>query len=112
MNPNAESNSTETARVRWLEARRRYSELADNYLRPGNGYGDPFTQQSAAHQVETARNEAESLFLEFQRLDRRDVDSTMLKLQRSQHLATWASFVVAAVVGLATVVSTLVALLG
>lgn len=34
----------------------------------------------------------------------------MLELQRSQHLATWASFAVAGVVGLATVISTLVAL--
>jgi hypothetical protein len=35
----------------------------------------------------------------------------MLELQRSQRLATWASFAVAAVVGVATVVSTVIALL-
>jgi hypothetical protein len=34
----------------------------------------------------------------------------MLELQQSQRWATWASFAVAAVVGLATIVSTMVAL--
>ena len=39
-----------------------------------------------------------------------ELDLKMLALQRSQRLATWASFAVAAVVGVATVVNILVAI--
>jgi hypothetical protein len=60
--------------------------------------------------LQSARHDAERLFREYYDLDRRDTEIKMLALQRSQRLATWASFAVAAVVGLATVVSTVVAL--
>ena len=50
-----------------------------------------------------ARADAERLFREYQDLERRHTQQQMLQLQRSQQLATWASFCVAAAVGLATI---------
>ncbi|OWK42001.1 hypothetical protein FRUB_04079 [Fimbriiglobus ruber] len=56
------------------------------------------------HRLETARRDAERLFQEYQDLDRRYTQQQLLRLQRSQALATWASFSVAAAVGVATIV--------
>jgi hypothetical protein len=110
MNRTTESSSVEAARERWLKASRAASELAAALFQPGSGYGDPEARSADEHRLESARLNAERLFREYHDLDRRDMELKMLGLQRSQRMATWASFAVAAVVGLATVVSTLVAL--
>lgn len=106
----AESSGVEAARSRWLQASQAASKLAAELFQPGSGYGDPDARAADEHRLESARIDAERLFREYHELDRRDMELKMLELQRSQRLATWASFAVAAVVGLATVVSTLVAL--
>ena len=95
----------ETAHARWLEASERASQLATHLFQPGSGYGDPNARVTDEHQLQSARLQAERLFREYHDLDRRELDLKMLALQRSQRLATWASFAVAAVVGMATVVS-------
>lgn len=100
----------EAARSKWIEASERASQFAADLFQPGSGYGDPEARAQDEHHLQSARHEAERLFREYHDLDRRDMESKMLKLQRSQRLATWASFAVAAVVGLATVVTTLVVL--
>lgn len=104
------SSDVEAARARWLQASEAASALASDLFRPGSGYGDPDARLANEHRLQTARLEAERIFREYHDLERRDMEFKMLKLQRSQTLATWASFAVAAVVGLATVVSTLIAL--
>ena len=103
-------NEVEEARLRWLKASKRASQIASELFQPGSGYGDPEARQQAEHLLQSARHDAERLFREYYDLDGREIEAKMLGLQRSQRLATWASFAVAAVVGLATVVSTLVAL--
>ncbi|MCF6157728.1 MAG: hypothetical protein E3K32_03955 [wastewater metagenome] len=110
MNRSTENSGVEAARARWLEASHAASKLAAELFQPGSGYGDPDARASDEHRLESARLDAERLFREYHDLDRREMELKMLELQRSQRLATWASFAVAAVVGLATVVSTLVAL--
>ena len=104
------TRNIEGARLRWREASERASRLAAELFQPGSGYGDPEAKAQDEHRLQSARLDAERLFREYHDLDRRDMEYKMLELQRSQRLATWASFVVAAVVGLATVVSVLVAL--
>jgi len=100
----------EAARARWLRASEHVSQLAAELFQPGSGYGDPEARAADEHRLQSARHDAERLFREYYDLDRRDTEIKMLALQRSQRLATWASSAVAAVVGLATVVSTVVAL--
>ncbi|MEZ4272899.1 MAG: hypothetical protein R3C68_16135, partial [Myxococcota bacterium] len=56
------------ARVRWQRARDRASQLSENYLAPGSGYGDPFAQEGDKHRVEAARYEAEQAYREYQDL--------------------------------------------
>ncbi len=107
------SRTTETieqARGRWLDASERASKVSDELFEPGSGYGDPDALAEARHRLHSARLEADRLFREYYDLDRRDQAEKMLELQRSQRLATWASFAVAAVVGLATVINIVVAL--
>jgi hypothetical protein len=104
------NSEVEAARARWLEATEAASRLAAELFQPGSGYGDPDARSADEHRLQSARLEAERFFREYHDLDRRDLELKMLALQRSQQLATWASFAVAAVVGLATVVSTLIAL--
>ena len=91
------------ARARWLDANQRASKLAADLFQPGNGYGDPEARMSDQHLLETARAESERLFKEYYDLDRQQNELRILKLQRSQSIATWASFAVAAAVGIATV---------
>ena len=110
MNRTTESSGTEAARARWIEASQTVSNLTAELFQPGSGYGDPDARAADQHRLESARLDAERLFREYHDLDRREMELKMIELQRSQLLATWASFAVAAVVGLATVVSTLVAL--
>ena len=104
------SSGVEAARARWMRASEAASKLAAELFQPGSGYGDPDARAADEHRLQSARLDAERLFREYHDLDRRDMELKMLELQRSQRLATWASFAVAAVVGLATVVSILVAL--
>ena len=104
------NSDVETARAKWLSASECASQLAAELFQPGSGYGDPEARSADEHRLRSARRDAERLFREYHDLDRRDIESRMLELQRSQRLATWASFTVAAVVGVATVVSTLVTL--
>lgn len=107
----AMANDVEAARKKWLAASEQASQLAAELFQPGSGYGDPDARAQDEHRLQTARNNADRLFQEYHDLDRRDMELKMLELQRSQRLATWASFAVAAVVGVATIVSTIVALL-
>ena len=104
------SDSIEEARAGWLEANQVVQKLSSELFQPGSGYGDPDARTADQHRLESARQEAERCFQEYHDLDRKSLQNEMLILQRSQQLATWASFAVAAVVGLATVVSTIVAL--
>lgn len=108
--PQETNSDIQTIRSRWIEASERASKLAAELFQPGSGYGDPDARAADEHRLQTARHDAERLFHEYHDLDRREMERQILALQRSQRLATWASFAVAAVVGLATVVSTLVAL--
>jgi len=104
------SSNVEDARVRWLETSEQASQLATELFQPGSGYGDPDAKAADEHRLQSVRLDAERLFREYYDLDRREMEIKLYELQRSQRLATWASFAVAAVVGLATVVSILVAL--
>lgn len=105
------ANDVEIARKKWLDASELASQLANNLFQPGSGYGDPEARRQDEHALQTARHEAERRFHEYHDIDRRDMEQKMLELQRSQRLATWASFAVAAVVGVATIVSTVSLLL-
>ncbi len=107
----SEEDCVVAARNRWVRASEQASKLAAELFQPGSGYGDPDAQRADEHRLLSAREEAERLFREYHDLDKRRIESEMLELQRSQRLATWASFAVAAVVGAATVVSTVIALL-
>lgn len=105
-----QTSDVEFARLRWLDASDAASRLAAELFQPGDGYGDPNARAADEHRLESARLEAERLFREYHDLDRRELERKMVELQRSQRSATWASFAVAVVVGLATVISTLIAL--
>jgi hypothetical protein len=98
------------ARSRWLAASEHASKLAAELFQPGSGYGDTEARRADEHRLQSTKDVAERLFREYHDLDRQHMESEMIELQRSQRLATWASFAVAAVVGLATIVSTVVAL--
>lgn len=105
------ANDVESARKKWLAASEQASQLSAALFQPGSGYGDPDAKAQDEHRLQTARQNADRLFQEYHDLDRHDMELKMLELQRSQRLATWASFAVAAVVGVATIVSTAVTLL-
>jgi len=98
------------ARSRWLLASARASKLASELFQAGSGYGDPDAREADLHRLQSAKDDAERLFREYQDLEKTRIETEMLAMQRSQTLATWASFSVAAVVGIATVVSTAIAL--
>lgn len=109
-NPSNLFDSAETARAKWLSASEQASRLAAELFQLG-GYGDPEARLQDEHRLQNARHEAERMFREYHDLERQDTESKMLELQRSQRLATWASFAVAAVVGVASIVSTAASLL-
>ena len=98
-----EDSSVSKARSQWLFASERASRIAGEMFRPGSGYGDPDARREDEHKFQSAKDEAERLFREYYDLDRRCIESKMLKLQLSQQRATWASFFVAAVIGIATI---------
>ena len=92
MNSSTENSGVEAARARWLEASHAASKLTAELFQPGDGYGDPDARASDDHRLESARLDSERLFREYHDLDRREMELKMLELQRSQRLATWASF--------------------
>lgn len=99
------------AKKRWQAAIIKKSKLASTLFQPGSGYGDPDARLNDEHQLHIAKEEAERLYREYNDLDRNLIDEEILSLQRSQKLATWASFVVAAAVGVATIVQIVIALM-
>jgi len=109
--PENHIGTIDEARSEWLKARERAAELANKLFQPGSGYGDPEARASDEHLLQSARHDAENLYREYNDIERRKIELKMLDLQRSQRLATWASFVVAAAVGLATIANIVVALL-
>ncbi len=92
------------ARNRWIAASDQASAIAAVLFTPGSGYGCPEAEMQDMHRLETARNEAERMFREYKDLESQHTQRQMFQLQRSQQLATWASFSVAAVVGVAMLV--------
>jgi len=109
-NDKSEGVALEDAYSRWLRASKDASDLAAELFQPGSGYGDPDARFADIHRLESARLDAEKMFREYNELYRQHLETEMLKLQRSQRLATWASFAVAAVVGIATLVQVVVSL--
>lgn len=87
------AEAIEQARIRWTAACEKASALVQVKIDAGR-----------ATNLELARIEADHLFLEYLDIERRRTQEEMLQLQRSQQLATWASFAVAAAVGVATIV--------
>lgn len=103
--------NVEAARVRWLEASENASKLSLEMYQPGSGYGDPQAEAGDKYRVEAARADAQRLMQEYHDIDRQLNEQRISDLQKSQTLATWASFAVAFVVGLATVVEPVLQLL-
>jgi hypothetical protein len=105
------ANVVEDARCRWLSASDQAATLAAELFQPGSGYGCPEAEMQDRHRLETARRDAERRYQEYQDEERRYTQQQMLQLQRSQQMATWASFCVAAAVGIATIVSVIIQVL-
>lgn len=99
--------NVEAARLRWLEASENASKLALEMYQPGSGYGDPQAEAGDKYRVEAARADAQRLMQEYHDIDRQLNERRISDLQKSQTLATWASFAVAFVVGAATIVGTI-----
>jgi hypothetical protein len=76
-------NDVEAARVRWLAASERASQLAAELFQPGSGYGDPDARIADEHCLQSARHDAERFFREYHDLDRHDMELKLLELQRS-----------------------------
>jgi len=95
---------------RWLAAEEEVEQLLKQFL-PGSGFGHPAAESGARTSLESAHRLAERSRATYNEAVRRGSEVTMLKLQKSQHLATWASFVVAFVVGATTVLQTIITLL-
>jgi hypothetical protein len=103
--------NVEAARVRWIESSENASKLALEVYQPGSGYGDPQAEAGDKYRVEAARADAQRLMQEYHDIDRQLNEQRISDLQSSQTLATWASFTVALVVGVATIVGTLLQLI-
>ena len=99
------------AREKWIIASQKASALGNELFQPGSGYGDPDARIDDEKRLETARLEAERLFREYYDLDKQTIEFEMLKIQKSQRLATWASFSVAFLVGVATIVQVVISIL-
>lgn len=104
-------SEVDEAHARWRSASASASKLGAELFAPGSGYGDPDALMADQHRVQAAKDEAERLFQDYDALSRRFSDERMLALHRSQHRATWASFTVALVVGVATVWNIIVELM-
>ncbi len=107
---NSLNDAVVEAKKRWQVASMEASKLASALFQPGSGYGDPEARLADEHKLQTAKEEAERLYQEYIDIDRRRIDEEMLSLQRSQKYATWASFAVAAAVGIATIVQLVMAI--
>jgi len=105
------AKNVEAARVRWLEASENASKLALEMYQPGSGYGDPKAEAADKYRVEAARADVQRLMQEYHDIDRQFNDQRISELQKSQTLATWASFTVAFVVGLTTIIGTILQLI-
>jgi hypothetical protein len=81
------------------------AELHSSLFQPGSGYGSPDEFRNDEQRLVAARAEAVECFQDYQLLERRKIDLRILSLERSQTLAAWSSFSVAAVVGAATIVN-------
>lgn len=103
--------AVEAARDRWLEASEKASSLALEMYQPGSGYGDPQAEVGDKYRVEAARADAQRLLQEYHDLDRKLNEQKLSDLQKSQTLATWASFAIAFVVGVTTIISTVLQLI-
>lgn len=99
------------AKQRWHVASLEASRVASTLFQPGSGYGDSDARLQDEHKMHVAKEEAERLYREYNDLDRSLIDEEMLFLQRSQKHVTWASFIVAAAVGIASIVQIIIALL-
>ncbi|MGB4072192.1 hypothetical protein [Pseudomonas sp.] len=109
--PQHSNNDVKDARERWLSASECATKIAAELFQPGSGYADPDARAAEEHRLHLARHEAERLFREYHDLDKRETEGRIFALQNSQRLATWASFAVAAVVGIATVADVLIRIL-
>lgn len=98
------SSTVEAARIKWLKASEYASSLAIEMYQSGSGYGDPDAEIADKYRVEVASAEAQRLMHEYHDLARQLNEERISKLQKSQTLATWASFAIAIVVGLITIV--------
>jgi hypothetical protein len=96
----------EQARCRYLAACDQATAAATRLT--SGGYGCPDALRQDEYQVTVARADSERLYREYQDLERRYTQQQILQLQRSQKSATWASFCVAAAVGLATIAGVIV----
>ena len=101
----SEDDTITLVRARWIEASERTSQLAAKLFQPGSGYGDPDARAADEHRLQSARLEVERLFREYDDLDRRNRESKVLELQRSQMRATWASFSVAVVAAIIALIA-------
>lgn len=104
-------DSAETARDRWIQASESASALALEMYQPGSGYGDRQAEAGDKHRVEAARADALRLMHEYHDIERQLNEQRINDLQKSQTLATWASFTVAFVVGATTIVGTILQLI-
>jgi hypothetical protein len=95
----------EAARQKYIDASRLVAELHSSLFQPGSGYGSPDEFRNDEQRLVAARAEAVECFQDYQLLERRKIDLRILSLERSQTLAAWSSFSVAAVVGAATIVN-------
>lgn len=96
------SDDVQRAKQLWYDASAKVAEVENSLPGPGDGYGDGGqSQRSHEQRLASARRQAEERFREYDALSRRHTEAEMLRLQRSQSLATWASFAVAVVVGIA-----------
>ena len=104
-------DDVERSRARWINASKGASELASALFQPGSGYGDRDAQLQDEHRLNSARTEAERAYREYADLALSYVNKQMVELQASQRKAAWLSLLVAAVVGLATVLSLVLTLI-
>ncbi len=92
------------ARDAWTAAQQAAIQERRTIFGEGTGFGDPDAKEAALQRLAAAETEAQMCRSEYEDLQRVGMEKEMLQLQRSQRLATWASFAVAAAVG-ATVIA-------
>jgi hypothetical protein len=70
----AKRTAVAEAKERWQAASIEASKLASTLFQPGSGYGDPDARVADEHKLQTAKEEAERLYREFNDLDRNLID--------------------------------------